>query len=185
MKKILVNGKEYQYIKLLGKGQSGETWLATDGSTDFAIKKIISDNEADRKEQLEKSLSDYHRISEAGIPVSRLIEIDCSAGLILKEYIPGDRALNYLLKKQKMDEITKQLRETYQKGKQAGIVLDYSFTNFIVYKDQLVYIDYACTDMENVNMDCFEEQMLSLWNPDTPEFAKMLYRIMLTTAEGE
>jgi len=185
MEKILINEKEYQYIKLLGKGQSGETWLVTDGSTDLALKRIISDNETDLQEQLKKSLADYNTLSEAGIPIPKLNEIDYTAGLILKEYIPGEPALNYLLKRQKTDEIISRLREIYEKGKKAGIVLDYSFTNFIVCKEQLIYIDYACTGIEAVNTDIFEEHLLNMWNPDTPEFAKMVYKIMLMTAEGE
>ena len=38
--KMLVNGKEYEIIKLLGKGKGGYSYLADDGVRKYALKQI-------------------------------------------------------------------------------------------------------------------------------------------------
>ena len=37
---ITVNGAEYRVIKLLGKGKGGYSYLVSDGSSEYVLKKI-------------------------------------------------------------------------------------------------------------------------------------------------
>lgn len=40
VKTLSVNGKEYEIIKLLGKGKGGYSYLATDGKQKYTLKQI-------------------------------------------------------------------------------------------------------------------------------------------------
>ena len=40
VKTLSVNGREYEIIKLLGKGKGGYSYLATDGKNKYTLKQI-------------------------------------------------------------------------------------------------------------------------------------------------
>lgn len=175
-----VNGHKFDVIEFLGKGWTCKTWLVTDGVKRCALKKILDTYEPDRKKEIvEKSCLDYATLKEAGIPVPKLLEVDYENGIILKEYIQGEVAFNYIAKRKKAERILEQIREIFNKAELFGIELDYKSFNFVVKDNQLIYIDYSCGPLRAESEAEFEKRILKFWQADTPEFAGVFYDVAM------
>ena len=76
---MMVNGKEYTLLKLLGKGKGGYSWLAeaNDGRT-VTLKQIHHEPCAYYQfvDKLTAALADYRRLSEIVIPKPAILEDD-------------------------------------------------------------------------------------------------------------
>ena len=91
METMSVNGKEYQLLRLLGKGKGGYSWLVTDGDCQLVLKQIHHEpcEYYTFGDKLESELRDYDRLSHLGIPMPRLLEVDREQERLLKTYLPG------------------------------------------------------------------------------------------------
>lgn len=141
-----INGKDYQVLRLLGKGKGGYSYLVTDGEQQYVLKQIHHEpcNYYTFGNKLESELRDYARLREVGIPLPRLLAVDEAQERILKEYIDGD-TVSVLVKEGRMkDNYLEQLRTMCEKLYAAGLNIDYYPTNFVVEEGLLYYIDFEC-----------------------------------------
>ena len=141
-----INGKEYQQIRLLGKGKGGYSYLVTDGSKEFVLKQIHHEpcDYYTFGNKLESELRDYETLRNVGIPMPRLLEVDEQQERILKEYIQGD-IVSTLVKEGRMHpNYLEQMLTMCEKLYAANLNIDYYPTNFIVEDGLLFYIDYEC-----------------------------------------
>ena len=141
-----INGKDYQVLRLLGKGKGGYSYLVTDGERQYVLKQIHHEpcDYYTFGNKLESELRDYARLREIGIPMPLLLEVDEQQERILKEYIDGD-TVNVLVKNGRMqDNYREQMKTMCEKLYAAGLNIDYYPTNFVVEEGLLYYIDYEC-----------------------------------------
>ncbi len=77
-KKMVVNEKEYEIIKLLGKGKGGYSYLASDGTQKYVLKQIHHEpcDYYQFGNKIEAELNDYNRLKEIGIKIPALIDVD-------------------------------------------------------------------------------------------------------------
>lgn len=145
-KTISVNGKEYETVKLLGKGKGGYSYLVTDGNTKYVVKQIHHEpcDYYTFGNKLEAELRDYEKLLAVGIRIPRLLDVDRNAERLLKEYIDGTTAAELAergeLTQSHVDDVKHMCDLLYA----AGLNIDYYPTNFIDTPDGLYYIDYEC-----------------------------------------
>ncbi len=164
-----INGKEYEVLRLLGKGKGGYSYLVTDGTREYVLKQIHHEpcSYYTFGNKLESELRDYARLREVGIPLPRLLEVDHAQERILKEYISGDTVdvlvLEDRLEQTYLDQVWEMCRKLYA----ANLNIDYYPTNFVPMNGVLYYIDYECNGyMDQWN---FENWGCMYWSK-TPEF---------------
>ena len=145
---MTVNEKDYQVIRLLGKGKGGYSYLVTDGTGEYVLKQIHHEpcDYYQFGDKLASELRDYERLREIGIPIPKLLEVDAQQERILKEYIPGD-TIDLLVKEDRMeDAFFRQMEELCRVLYSAGINIDYFPTNFVVCGGRIWYVDFECND---------------------------------------
>lgn len=169
MDTICVNGKEYQVLRLLGKGKGGYSYLVTDGNNQYTIKQIHHEpcDYYQFGDKLASELEDYEKLTEVGIPMPKLLEVDREHERILKEYIEGD-TIYTKVKQDQMEELYyHQVRAMCARLYPAGLNIDYFPTNFIPSGGVLYYIDYECNGyMEQWDFEHWGNQYW--W--ESPEF---------------
>jgi predicted Ser/Thr protein kinase len=170
MEFLSVNGKNYQVLKLLGKGKGGYSYLVAEGGQEYVLKQIHHEpcEYYTFGDKLASELRDYEKLRAIGIPLPRLIEVDHSQERILKEYIRGETINALVLKDQMKPEYLEQMRSMCRKLYAADTNIDYYPTNFVARRNgKLYYIDYECNDyMEQWD---FERWGSKYWSR-TPEF---------------
>lgn len=171
--KMFVNNKEYEIIKLLGKGKGGYSYLATDGNNNFVLKQIHHEpcSYYNFGNKIEAEKHDYNRLLQTGINIPKMFDIDEKNECILKEYIIGN-TIYYLVKNDKMKQLYfDQVVDMSNKAKAHNLNIDYFPTNFVVQNDIIYYIDYECNNyMDKWN---FENWGIKYWSK-TPEFMAYL-----------
>ncbi|MBE6072203.1 MAG: hypothetical protein E7208_09615 [Clostridium butyricum] len=173
METIKVNDKEFEIIKLLGKGKGGYCYLASDGSKEYVVKKIHHEPCSYYKfgNKLESELNDYKRLKNIGIIMPEMYDIDVENEHILKEYIEGDTIFDMVKADIDVSEYVKQVEKMCKKLYAANTNIDYFPTNFIPSNGILYYVDYECNDyMEEWN---FENWGIYYWSK-TKEFTDYL-----------
>lgn len=169
--KMLVNEKEYEIVKLLGKGKGGYSYLAADGAGQYVLKQIHHEPCAYYQfgNKIEAELNDYARLKKIGIRIPRMFDLDRERERILKEYIAGDTIYD-LVKQDKMKAAyIEQIKDMCTLLYAANINIDYFPTNFVVQNEKIYYIDFECNDYrEEWN---FENWGVKYWSK-TPEFMK-------------
>ena len=90
--KMTVNGKEFEIIKLLGKGKGGYSYLATDGAKNYVLKQIHHEpcDYYQFGNKIEAEINDYKRLKNIGIRIPEMLDVDVKQERILKEYIEGE-----------------------------------------------------------------------------------------------
>lgn len=169
MDALTVNNKEYQIIKLLGKGKGGYSYLATDGERQYVLKQIHHEpcSYYQFGNKMESELNDYKRLNDIGIPLPKLLDYDMEQERILKEYIDGDTIFELVRKDQMQESYVEQMRQMCEKLYAANTNIDYFPTNFVVQDGKMFYIDFECNNyMEEWN---FENWGIKYWSK-TPEF---------------
>ena len=170
MEKVLsVNGKDYSVIKLLGKGKGGYSYLVCDGERKLVLKQIHHEpcSYYQFGNKIAAELNDYNRLSNIGITMPKLIDVDIENERILKEFIDGDTVYELVLRDELPDFCLQQVKDMCKLLYVANTNIDYFPTNFIPHNGTLYYIDYECNDyMEEWN---FENWGIKYWSK-TPEF---------------
>lgn len=174
MQKVMsVNRVEYNIIKLLGHGKGGYSYLAEKDNNKYVLKQIHHEpcNYYSFGNKIEAEKNDYNRLLETKIVIPKMLDIDIQNERILKEFIDGPTIFE-LVKNDLMKEIyLKQVEEMAEKVYLKGLNIDYFPTNFIVYDEQIYYIDYECnTYMEEWN---FKNWGIKYWSK-TKEFLEYL-----------
>lgn len=167
MEILTVNGREYQIVKLLGKGKGGYSHLATDGERDFVLKQIHHEpcSYYTFGNKIEAELNDYKRLSGVGVRIPKMIDVDIENERILKEYIDGGTSYEYVLNDRNVDLYIEQVREMCSLLYPNNLNIDYFPTNFVVQNNLIYYIDYECNNyMEEWN---FENWGIKYWSKTT------------------
>ena len=171
MKTLKVNDKEFNVLRLLGKGKGGYSYLVTDGENKYVLKQIHHEP-CDYYQFGNKILSeknDYATLKNSTIRIPELIEIDEENERILKEYIDGETIYQLIIDDNMKPEYLEQIKEMCSLLYPLGLNIDYFPTNFVVQNDLIYYIDYECNKyMEEWN---FENWGIKYWSK-TEEFNK-------------
>ena len=173
MDALLVNGKEYTLLKLLGKGKGGYSYLATDGEKQYVLKQIHHEpcSYYTFGNKIESEKNDYHRLLETGIRIPKMSDIDIENERILKEYIDGPTIFDLVRDNLMKETYVEQMREMAAHVYSHGLNIDYFPTNLIVQGELIYYIDYECNGyMEEWN---FENWGIKYWSK-TPEFLEYI-----------
>ncbi len=144
---LSVNGKNYEIIKLLGKGKGGYSYLAERDGLLFTIKQIHHEpcDYYTFGDKLESELRDYERLSGIGIRMPRLLDVDREKERILKEYVEGETVAETVEREgEAPSEAVARVKEMCAFLYPAGLNIDYYPTNFILCEGALYYIDYEC-----------------------------------------
>ena len=168
-KRMAVNGREYDILKLLGKGKGGYSYLADDGTRQYVLKQIHHEpcSYYQFGNKLEAELNDYHRLRNVGIRMPAMIDVDREHERILKEFIDGDTIYDLVLRDEMKPAYVDQLRGMCALLYAARLNIDYFPTNFVVRGGEIYYIDFECNEyMEEWN---FENWGVKYWSK-TPEF---------------
>lgn len=171
MEKMTVNGRDFQVIRLLGKGKGGYSYLVTDGQTQYVLKQIHHEpcDYYTFGDKLQSELRDYETLKNVGIPLPELLDVDAAQERLLKTYIDGD-TVNVLVKQDRMvPEYYCQIRAMCERLYAANLNIDYYPTNFVAQNGMLYYIDFECnsySDQWN-----FENWGSKYWRK-TPEFTE-------------
>ena len=151
METIFVNDKEFEIVRLLGKGKGGYSYLVKDKNGLFYVVKQIHHEPCSYYtfgNKLESEINDYQRLLKCNILLPKLIEIDHQNERILKEYIQGMTIDKYVESDQMEEDFYMQIKEIAFKVKNNGLNIDYYPTNFVVNDGKLFYIDYECNEYQ-------------------------------------
>lgn len=146
MERMDVNGKSFDVIKLLGKGKGGYSYLVTDGQHEYVLKQIHHEpcEYYTFGDKIQSELRDYQRLTQVGIRMPKLLDVDVAQERILKEYIAGDTIDKIVERREMKPEYLEQVKEMCALLYPAGLNIDYYPTNFVVRDGLLYYIDYEC-----------------------------------------
>lgn len=161
---LTVNGKEFEILKLLGKGKGGYSYLASRNGSQIVLKQLHHEpcDYYQFGNKLESELRDYQKLTEIGLRLPRLLDYDTAEERILKEYIEGPTIYDLVLQDQVTEDYFVQMKETCSRLYAAHTNIDYFPTNFIVRDELLYYVDYECNDyMEEWN---FENWGIRYWS---------------------
>lgn len=164
---LSVNGKEYKIIKLLGKGKGGYSYLARADGKDIVVKQIHHEpcDYYTFGNKIEAERFDYTRLSEAGIRIPKMLDIDIPNERIVKEYIDGPTVMELVNQGPLSEDIIGQAREMSEKAKKIGLNIDYYPTNFVVQDGLIYYIDYECNPYDE--RWSFESWGIGYWIKNT------------------
>ena len=166
-----VNNREFSVIKLLGKGKGGYSYLVTDGENEYVLKQIHHEpcSYYQFGNKLESEMNDYKKLTEIGITMPKMLDVDVENERILKEYICGDTIFDLVLQDMVKEDYFAQIRSMCKVLYKENTNIDYFPTNFVVQNEKLYYIDYECNNyMEEWN---FENWGIKYWSK-TEEFLK-------------
>lgn len=169
MEILTVNQKNYTVVKLLGKGKGGYSYLVTDHQGKYVLKQIHHEpcSYYQFGDKLASELRDYEKLSQIGIPMPQLLDVDYAKERILKTYIKGPTIYELVSQDQMKPIYFDQIKAICQRLYSTHTNIDYFPTNFVVQDDQLYYIDFECNAyMPEWN---FENWGINYWHK-TPEF---------------
>lgn len=167
--KIKVNGKEYEIIKLLGKGKGGYSYLVRIYDQKFVLKQIHHEpcNYYHFGNKIEAEIHDYNRLNSIGIRMPSMIDVDKENERIIKEYIDGETIYQLILQDKMLPTYFEQIYAMCSMLYASNTNIDYFPTNFVVQNGLIYYIDYECNNyMDEWN---FENWGIKYWSK-TPEF---------------
>lgn len=173
MESLNVNGTAYHVVKLLGKGKGGYSYLAQRDGKQYVVKQIHHEpcDYYTFGNKIEAEQNDYRRLTDAGIRIPKMLDIDIKNERIVKEYIDGDTIFEMIKNGYSVEVYLPQVREMATFAKNAGLNIDYFPTNFVVQNGLLYYIDYECNSyMEEWS---FDNWGVKYWSK-TPEFQNYL-----------
>ena len=173
MEKMTVNGREFEVLRLLGKGKGGYSYLVTDGERRFVLKQIHHEpcDYYQFGNKLESELRDYAHLRQLGVPMPALLDTDVPQERILKEFIDGETIFELVRQERMQESYFEQMRALCRTLYAANTNIDYFPTNFVVQDGRLFYIDYECNNyMEQWD---FEHWGVKYWSK-TPEFLEYI-----------
>ena len=165
--------KPYTIKRLIGHGKGGYSYLADCEGREVVMKQIHHEpcDYYNFGCKIEAEQRDYARLLLAGIRIPKMIDIDITEEIILKEYIEVDTIFTLIKNGVPIDPYLIQVRKMAAKAESCGLNLDYFPTNFVVCDGLLWYVDYECNDyMDEWN---FENWGTKYWSK-TPEFLAYL-----------
>ena len=138
--------------KQIGKGKSGFSFLA-DLEGRPVVLKIMHDEPCpyyqfgDNKARLE--VQAYDTLQRMDIRVPKLLTFDLAQHFLVKEYVDGPTAIEWLITEQPNSAIITQLFYFAQRLREAALNIDYFPANFVISRDQLYYVDYEVNPFDD------------------------------------
>lgn len=173
MDEMRMNGAVWTVVRLLGKGKGGYSWLVERDGSQCVLKQIHHEpcDYYTFGDKLQSELDDYGRLTDAGIPLPKLLDVDRAGERLLKEYVKGPTVMELLVRGEDVEAYVPMVRAMADRAKAHGLNIDYFPTNFVVTNGGLVYIDYEC----NAYMDewSFDNWGVKYWS-HTPELGEYL-----------
>ena len=170
---LIVCGKSYRILRLLGHGKGGYSWLANCDGQQVVVKQIHHEpcDYYAFGNKIEAERQDYERLKEASIRIPQMLAIDMDAESIVKTYIEGPTIFELVRDGTSVAPYLPQVRDMAEKAQAAGLNIDWFPTNFVVQDGLIWYVDYEC----NAYMDewSFESWGVRYWSR-TPEFEAYL-----------
>ncbi len=166
---LLVNGREYKTIRLLGKGKGGYSYLVNDKRKQFVLKQIHHEpcSYYQFGNKIQSEINDYNKLKKIGIRIPEMVDVDIENERILKEYIEGYTIFELVKSDCMKDQYIEQIKTMCNLLYPANTNIDYFPTNFVVQNELVYYIDFECNDyMEEWN---FENWGVKYWSK-TKEF---------------
>ena len=162
---LIVCGKPYRILRLLGHGKGGYSYLADCDGRQVVLKQIHHEpcDYYAFGNKIEAEQRDYERLQAAGIRIPQMLAIDMDAERIVKEYIEGPTVFDLVRDGASAEPYLAQVRDMADKAKAAGLNIDYYPTNFVVHNGLLWYVDYECNDYSE-QWD-FEHWGIQYWLP--------------------
>ena len=86
---FVVNQKKYTVIRLLGHGKGGYSYLVERNGCQYVLKQIHHEpcDYYQFGNKIEAEINDYKKLSDIGIRIPRMIDVDVENERIIKEYI--------------------------------------------------------------------------------------------------
>lgn len=145
---LSVNGKEYQVIKLLGKGKGEYSDLVKNNDKSYVLKQIHHETCSYYQfgNKIEAEIHDYERLKNSGIRIPLIVDVDIPNERILKDYIKGETVFD-LIKNDKIEErYLEQIKKMCVLLYANNTNIDNYPTNFVVQDGLIFYIDYECNN---------------------------------------
>ena len=139
METMSVNGKDYEIEKLLGKGKGGYSYLAKRDGKAFVLKQIHHEpcSYYQFGDKIQSEMNDYKRLTDIGIRMPKMYEVDVENERILKEYIPGETIYDLVLADCMKADYVAQMKAMCELLYPAKTNIDYFPTNFVVREDEI------------------------------------------------
>ena len=162
---LTINGTTYRFLRLLGKGKGGYSYLAERDGQQVVVKQIHHEpcDYYTFGNKIEAELRDYERLQKACIRIPRMHAVDRDAERIVKDYIEGPTVMELVQTDVSVEPYLPQVRAMAAKAMAAGLNIDYYPTNFVVHDGLLWYVDYECNDYSE-QWD-FEHWGIQYWLP--------------------
>ena len=129
----------------LGKGKSGYSYLASQSNKRVVLKFIHNEPCAYynfSEDKLKIELDAYKILKSNSMPVPNLLYYNEKSKYLIKEYIEGMTAADWISKGMQNDIVIANLFEISNRLKSNKLNIDYFPTNFVIRNNQLHYIDY-------------------------------------------
>ena len=168
-----VNGRDFEVIRLLGKGKGGYSYLVRDGARQFVLKQIHHEpcDYYQFGDKLASELRDYETLLQIGVPMPKLLDVDYQQERILKEFVDGPTVFELVRDGSEVEECLPQVKQMCRMLYANNTNIDYFPTNFVLHSGKLFYIDYECNGYM-MQWD-FEHWGVKYWSR-TPEFEEYL-----------
>lgn len=166
---MVVNGRKYRILRLLGKGKGGYSYLAQGEAGEVVLKQIHHEpcDYYQFGDKLASELRDYERLRAVGVPMPELLDVDRAQERLIKAYVPGATVYEMVLRNALPEVCLEAVRRIAELLKRENLNIDYFPTNFIWHDGTLFYVDYECNAyMEQWN---FENWGIKYWF-QSPEF---------------
>lgn len=130
---------------LLGKGKSGYSYLAMHNGIPRVLK-IMHDEPNPFYQfggnKLWLEIEAYHQLKKSGILVPNLIAYDDENQYLIKEYINGVTAAQWIAERPLEKTLLSQLFRMAEQLERMQLNIDYFPTNFVIHRGKLYYIDF-------------------------------------------
>jgi len=146
--------------RFLGKGKSGYSYLAVAEGESYVLKKMHYEeiqcyNFGDAN-KVELETEAYKHLQTLGISVPRLLVSVPEENYLVKEFIDGTVATDFIKEKKLSPSVLSQLFDMASRLERRELNIDYFPNNFVLKDDDLYYIDYEVNPFQ-------EEWSLSQW----------------------
>ena len=143
---INILGENYKVQKTLGKGKGGYSFLVEDTLGRFFTLKCFHHETVEyytfSTNKVDLELNAYSFLIHSNVKIPRLLYWDREREIILKEFIPGETALERVERGEDLSSYFPTLSYLQREMKERSVNLDWYPSNFIDYNNALYYIDY-------------------------------------------
>lgn len=137
--------KDLTVIKHIGKGKSGNSYLA-EYQKNHVVLKEMHDEEVPyytfTKSKIEHELDSYQKLAMVDIKIPKLLFHSREHDYLIKEYIDGLTATQCIVNNALMRTHLHAMLRLEELCKASGINIDYFPSNFVIAGNDVYYIDY-------------------------------------------